>query len=307
MNVISRRQSQWSIDLQWHKLKRCLRSWMQLDGSMRDCCAKSSSVGFWIPLIPKTKPSIKWEPESGVGFSLILLTILNPLLSFWTHPPSCAACRPPLSPRPSNGSDFYYLGWWDIHKETLCQQDGKHVSRSVLVCFLERSLKSNRALGSPLCSSGYAVWHHLAGGNWWGMRGVTGSLMAVYYIGFLQQSHMNICACHFQWPTSGPQYHYRKLSGIRSCLWRYQQLGYTQWLPQGGESQLSVKKSLSLHSLALIHDVTVQGKSFWRCTLYWFLFMQVFMTVVVNWKRWYQKKCTDVASCNRRWMKCVGM
>lgn len=207
-----------------------------VDGSMRDCCAKGSCVGFWIALIPQTKPSIKWEPDSRVGFSLMLLTILNPLLSLWTHPPSCAASglRSPLGPL--NDSDFYYLGWWDIHKETLCQQDGKHVSRSVLMCLLESSLKSNRASGIPLCSP---RGHRLASSGWlWGMLGVSGSLMAAYYIGFLQQSHMNICACHFQWPTSGPRYHYRKLSGIRGCLWRYQQLGSTQWLPQGGESRL---------------------------------------------------------------------
>lgn len=81
----------------------------------------------------------------------MLLTILNPPPSLWTHPPSCAASGlPPFSPRPSNGSHFYYLGWWDIHKERICQQDGKHVSRSVLMCLLERSLKSNRASGIPL-------------------------------------------------------------------------------------------------------------------------------------------------------------
>ncbi len=126
-------------------------------GSMRGCCVKSSCASFWMPHISQTKLSIKWEPDSGVGFSLMLLTILNPPLSLWTHPPSCADCRPLHSPRPSNGSDFYYLGWWDIHKEMFCQQDGKHVSLSVLMCLLERSLKSNRASGSPLCSQGNVV------------------------------------------------------------------------------------------------------------------------------------------------------
>lgn len=89
-----------------------------------------------------------------MGFSLMLLTILNPALSLWTRRPSCAACRPPLSPRPSNSSDFYCLCWWDIHKETFCQQDGEHVPCSVLMCLLERSWKSNRASGSSLCSPG---------------------------------------------------------------------------------------------------------------------------------------------------------
>lgn len=61
------------------------------------------------------------------------------------------------SPRPSNASDFYYLGWWDVHKETICQQDGKHVPHSVPVClffFLLRSLKSNRASGKPSLFTG---------------------------------------------------------------------------------------------------------------------------------------------------------
>lgn len=207
----------------------------------------------------------------------MMFTILNPLLCLWTHPPSCASCRPPLSPRPSNSFDFYYLGWWDIHKETVYQQDAKHVSSSVLMCPLERSLKSNRASGSPLCSPGDTVWHHLAGGNWWGMFGVTGSFMAAYYIGFLQQSHMNICACYFQWPTSGPQYLYRKLSGIRGSLWQYQQLGSPQCLPQIGELQLCHRKVY----LALRH-LTLQEKSF----RYWYLIIFFFHLRVYSWGGW---------------------
>lgn len=158
-------------------------------GLVRDCCAKGSCVGSWIPLILQTKPSIKWEPDSSVGFSLRLLTVLNPQPSLWTHPPSCAVRRPALSPRPSNGSDFYYPGWWDIHKETLCQHDGKRVSPSVLIRLLERSLKSNRASGSPLCSRGDAVWHHLAGGNWWRMHGCDRFIILVS-CNFLPHEHL---------------------------------------------------------------------------------------------------------------------
>ena len=112
------------------------------------------------------------------------------------HPAAHAGLPSPFGPLMART----FITWADgtSIKETLCQQDGKHVSGSVLMCLLERSLKSNRACGSPLCSPGEAVWHHLAGGNWWGTHGVTGSLMAAYYIGFLQQSHVNICACHFQ-------------------------------------------------------------------------------------------------------------
>lgn len=164
-------------DISWNSL----RSSVQLDVRMRDYCVKASCAGPWFPVIPQTEPSIKREPDTNVGFSLMLLTILNPLLSLLTHSPSCAAHRPPLSPRPSNDLDFYYLGWWDIHKETLCQQDGKHVSCSVLMCLLERSFKSNSASGSPLCSLG---GHSPASSGWgklvrnvWCDRFIDGSLL----------------------------------------------------------------------------------------------------------------------------------
>ena len=211
----------------------------------------------WFPAIPQTEPSIKWEPDSSVGFSLMLLTFLPFAVPLNTlHPVLHAHISSSL--RPSNGLDFYYLGWWDIHKEMLCQQDGKHVSCSVPVFLLERSLKNNRSSGSSLPLHLYiSPW-----GNWWGMCGATGSLMAAYYIGFLQQSHMNICACYFQWPSSGPRYHSRKLLGIRGCLWRYRQLRSTQWLPRGRGSQRSLSSKASLCTqVALIH-VTVQERKF---------------------------------------------
>lgn len=64
--------------------------------------------------------------------------------------------------------------------------------------FLREAYRVIELVGALSVCPEDAVWHHLAGGNWRGMRGVTGSLMEAYYIGFLQQSPMNICACHFQ-------------------------------------------------------------------------------------------------------------
>lgn len=75
--------------------------WLHLDDSMKDCCAKGSCVSLWIPLIPQTKPSIKRRPDSGVGFSLMPLTILNPPLSplkNTLHPVLHPGLPSPLSP-----------------------------------------------------------------------------------------------------------------------------------------------------------------------------------------------------------------
>lgn len=192
---------------------------------MRDCCAKGSFVSFRILQIPQTKPSIKWEPDSGMGFSLILLTILNPLLSLWTHRPSCAAWRPPLGPLMAHT----FITWADgtsIKRCSASKMANTFLAQSF--CLFERSLESNRTSGNPWWSTGDAVLHLIAGGTCWGMHDVTGSLMTAYFIGFLQQSLMNICVCHFQWPNSWPQYHYRNLSGITGSLWWYLQSGSTQ-------------------------------------------------------------------------------
>lgn len=95
-----------------------------------------------------------------------------------------------LSLQPSNGWEVYCLGWRDIHKETLCQQAGKHISLLVLVRLLETSFKSNRTSGTPLRSPWYAVRHDLVGE----CRAATGSLMAANYIGFLQaEPHGHLC------------------------------------------------------------------------------------------------------------------
>lgn len=174
--------------------------------------------GLWCRLLNFTDPSTKtfrlmWTRQQCGIF-------ISAAYHLWTSRPSCAAGGPPLSPRPSNGSDFYYLSWWDVHKEMVCQQDGKCISLPVLVWLFKR--EAHRVIeleGAFSVHWGVIVWHHLAGGNWRGMCSVTGSLMEVYYISFLQRIHMNICACHFYWPTWGPQFHYRKLSG---CLWWHQ-------------------------------------------------------------------------------------
>lgn len=145
------------------KVKYCFsvtQTAVSVGSSVSYCWAKGSRVGLWIPLIPQTKPSFKWEPDRSSGFSLALLTILNPPPSPLNTPFHPVLCQASL--RPSNALDFYYQGWWDIHKETICQQDGKHVFCSFPVCFLERSLKNYRASGIP----SLFTWHHLAGGNW---------------------------------------------------------------------------------------------------------------------------------------------
>lgn len=87
--------------------------------------------GLWCRLLNFTDPSTKtfclmWTRQQCGIF-------ISAAYHLWTSRPSCAAGGPPLSPRPSNGSDFYYLGWWDVHKEMVCQQDGKCISLPVLV------------------------------------------------------------------------------------------------------------------------------------------------------------------------------
>jgi len=160
-----------------------------------------------------------------------------------------------LSLWPFNDLGFYYLGWWDIHKDMLCQQDDKRVSFLVLIRLLERSSKSKRIPGRPLHSLECAARHRVAEWDWWRMYKATGSLMAAYYTGFLQHERlcMSFSRTHFR-----PQYHYRKLTGIRGFLWQNQQLSSLQWLPQDG-SLCQEKSYLVLRTRWLWHMRLCRG------------------------------------------------
>lgn len=104
------------------------------------------------PTHPKNTNSLQKRRMLGssVPFSLLSLTILNPLPALSTLSSASVSCGViPALPASLALSDhwwqlarpLYYRFWRGIHKEPLCQKDGKHVSPVFLLpCLLERNL-----------------------------------------------------------------------------------------------------------------------------------------------------------------------